>query len=253
MGRGASRGGRRRVVRFAFLFLVAFAVQAETPSPLKSGIEFLPAEMKRLQADDFANPGMLWVSRGEKLFQQECASCHGAEKMKGVAATYPKMVEGKLTDLAGRINLCRAQRQKADPYAAESEPILALTAFVTHQSRGVPIAAKSDPALTPYLERGRSLYHQRVGQMNLACTHCHDRNWGRRLAAETISQGHPTGFPAYRLSWESLGSIARRIRACYYGVRAEMPEYGAPELLELELYLTARAAGLPLESPAVRR
>jgi sulfur-oxidizing protein SoxA len=89
--------------------------------------------------------------------------------------------------------------------------------------------------------------------MNLACTHCHDRNWGQKLAAETISQGHGNAYPAYRLEWQSVGSLQRRIRACYFGVRAEIPDYGAQELLELELYLAWRGNGLPVETPGVRR
>ena len=36
------------------------------------------------------------------------------------------------------------------------------------------------------------------------------------------------------------------------GVRAEPFAFGAPELVELELYLMQRAAGMPLETPAVR-
>ncbi len=89
--------------------------------------------------------------------------------------------------------------------------------------------------------------------MNLACTHCHDGNWGRRLGPETISQGHGNAYPAYRMEWQATGSLQRRIRACYFGMRAEMPDYGAPELLELELYLAWRARGLPVETPGVRR
>jgi sulfur-oxidizing protein SoxA len=36
------------------------------------------------------------------------------------------------------------------------------------------------------------------------------------------------------------------------GVRAEVPAYGAPELVELALYLAWRDRGMKLESPAVR-
>ena len=75
-------------------------------------------------------------------------------------------------------------------------------------------------------ERGREFYARRHGQMNLACTHCHDQNWGKRLLGETISQGHGTGFPAYRLEWQALGSLQRRLRACLFGIRAEMPPRG---------------------------
>lgn len=236
----------------ALTLLFASTLHAERPTPLKSGTGFSSADVRSLQADDFANPGMLWVTRGEKLFQ-ECSGCHAADRMKGAATRYPRIVDGKLMNLSGRINWCREQKQRAAPFPPESESLLGLSAYLAHQSRGMPVAFTPEPALQPYLDRARELYHRRIGQMNLACTHCHDRNWGKQLAAETVSQGHANGYPAYRLEWQSLGSIARRIRACFYGVRAQMPEYGAPELLELELYLAWRGSGLPVETPAVRR
>src|SRR5437588_119667 len=102
-------------------------------------------------------------------------------------------------------------------------------------------------------ERGRTFYNSRHGQMNLSCAQCHDGNWGKRLYAETVSQGHGNAFPAYRLEWQTLGSLQRRIRACLFGIRAEMPRPGAPELTDMELYLAWRAQGLPLEAPGVRR
>jgi len=89
--------------------------------------------------------------------------------------------------------------------------------------------------------------------MNLACASCHDDSWGKRLLVETISQGHPDAFPAYRLEWQGVGSLQRRIRACLFGVRAEMPAVGATELTDLELFLAWRAKGLPIEAPGVRR
>ncbi len=89
--------------------------------------------------------------------------------------------------------------------------------------------------------------------MNLSCANCHDDNSGKRLLAETISQGHGNAWPAYRLEWQAQGSLQRRLRACLYGIRAEMPPAGAQELVELELYLAWRATGLPIETPGVRR
>ena len=89
--------------------------------------------------------------------------------------------------------------------------------------------------------------------MNLSCAHCHDRNWGKKLLAETITQGHGNDYPAYRLEWQTLGSLQRRVRACFFGVRAEMPTYGAQALLDLELYLAWRGRGLPVGAPGVRR
>jgi sulfur-oxidizing protein SoxA len=67
-----------------------------------------------------------------------------------------------------------------------------------------------------------------------------------------VPQGHPNGYPLYRLEWQSLGSLQRRLRNCMVGVRAEPYAYGSPELVALEAYLMSRASGLKLESPPVR-
>jgi sulfur-oxidizing protein SoxA len=233
-------------------------------SDLRSGITFAGANVRAMQADELANPGMLWVERGEKLWGgpaegsgKACASCHGSAQasMRGVAASYPKFdaSAGAVLDLEARINDCRTRRQQAPALARESEDLLALTAFVAYQSRGVALAVTIDGEARASFDRGREFYFQRHGQMNIACTQCHDQNWGKRLLGETISQGHPTAFPGYRLEWQSLGSLQRRLRACLFGIRAEMPPPGAPELTDLELYLAWRAQGLPLEAPGVRR
>ena len=89
--------------------------------------------------------------------------------------------------------------------------------------------------------------------MNLACANCHDDNAGKKLLNDTISQGHGNAYPLYRLEWQGLGSLHRRFRACYFGVRAERPALGSDEFLDLELYLAWRATGLPVETPGVRR
>jgi sulfur-oxidizing protein SoxA len=68
-----------------------------------------------------------------------------------------------------------------------------------------------------------------------------------------LSQGHPTGYPIYRLEWQTAGSLQRRLRSCFAGVRAEPYAYGSPELASLTLFLTWRARGLSIETPAVRR
>ena len=122
-------------------------------------------------------------------------------------------------------------------------------AAVARRSESKPAA---DPQLAPFIARGRELYLQRQGQLNLGCANCHDDNWDKRLAGSAITQGHPTGYPLYRLEWQSLGSLQRRLRACITGIRAQPYDYGAPELVELELYLMSRARGMAMEAPAVR-
>ena len=175
--------------------------------------------------------------------------------MRGVATRYPAFDRdsGAIIDLEARINACRVRHQGAKPFERESDELLALTAYVATQSRGMPLAVSIDGPARASFERGRALYTSRHGQMNLSCGQCHEQSWGKRLYAETLSQGHGNAFPAYRLEWQALGSLQRRIRACFFGIRAEMPRPGAPELTDLELYLAWRAQGLPLEVPGVRR
>jgi sulfur-oxidizing protein SoxA len=231
---------------------------------LKSGSAFLGADLRATQNDDLANPAMLWVEQGKKLWSEpagpsgkSCAACHqdAAKSMRGVAPRYPVFDadRGKLLNLEGRINLCRTARQGAAPFPYESEDLLSITAYVAHQSRGLPIRASIDGPARAHFDAGRAFYYERRGQMNLSCAHCHEANWGKRLLAETITQGHPNAYPAYRLEWQTAGSLERRLRACLSGVRAEMRPYGAQEYLDLELFLAWRAQGLPIETPGVRR
>jgi len=174
--------------------------------------------------------------------------------MKGVAARYPAWSEGAgwPVDLEQRINLSRQQDQKAQPFAYESKEMLALTAYMGLQSRGEPIGAHDDPRLKPFIDKGRAAFNQRQGQLNLSCGQCHDDNWGKHLAGNTVPQAHPTGYPTYRLEWQSLGSLQRRLRNCMIGLRAEPYAYGAPEYVDMEVYLMWRARGMTLETPAVR-
>jgi sulfur-oxidizing protein SoxA len=116
----------------------------------------------------------------------------------------------------------------------------------------MPVTAGEDPRLRDYVERGRALYRRRMGQLDFSCAQCHDDNWGKKLAGSVIPQAHPTGYPIYRLEWQAMGSLQRRLRNCMSGVRAEPYAYGAPEFVELELYLMSRAGGMAMETPGVR-
>jgi len=238
----------------------AFAADKD---PRRSGFEFMSPQTKAMQQDDASNPAMLWVSDGEALWnrhpgagERACAGCHAAaaESMRGVAASYPRFdpTLQRPLDLRQRINLCRVEHQHAPPLAAESQELLSLEAFVAMQSRGLPIKPDADPRTQLFRERGAALFKQRIGQLDLSCATCHDALAGQRLGSAVIPQAHPTGYPIYRLEWQGLGSLQRRLRGCMSGVRAEPFAYGAPELVELELYLMQRAAGMALETPAVR-
>jgi sulfur-oxidizing protein SoxA len=248
----------------ALVLLSASSLAGEIPeNERRSGYSFMGPDTRAMQDDDTSNPGMLFVLDGEALWNKKlgaaskaCSDCHGSakESMKGVAARYPAFDKtlGRPVTLEQRINLERAGRQQAAALAYESHDLLALSAYVANQSRGMPITTGEYPAIRPFVEQGRALFMQRQGQLNLACTNCHDDNFDKHLAGSPITQAQPTGYPEYRLEWQTLGSLERRLRSCMTGVRAQPYDYGAPELVELELYLMSRAHGMKIETPAVR-
>jgi sulfur-oxidizing protein SoxA len=258
----------RSIIAFAVILLAAHfsfpTLAAEIPlNERKSGYDFMGRETRAMQDDDTANPGSLWVLDGEAMWTRKvgtanksCADCHGeaSASMKGVAARYPAFnaARGRPVNLDQQINICRGERQQATPLPLEGKELLALNTYVARQSRGMPLAITIDERTRPFLEAGRTTFYRRQGQLNFACAQCHDDNWKEKLAGAPITQAHPTGYPLYRLEWQNVGSLQRRLRNCISGMRVDNYPLGAPELVDLELFLMWRARGMPMETPAVR-
>ncbi len=231
------------------LLLAALAVGAGP----RSGYDTMAPALQAMQRDDSANPGMLWVAEGEAAWQaQGCGNCHGLAQMQGVAARYPAMdgPTGRPLDLTGRIAQCREQRLSLPALPREAAPMLALTAFVAQQSRGMPVAPDDNPGMAAWRAAGEAAFRARRGQLNLSCAQCHDQHAGGLLGGSRIPEGHANGYPLYRLEWQELGSLRRRIRNCLTGVRAA--PMAEEEMLALESYLAQRGRGLPVEAPAIR-
>ncbi len=246
------------------IWRVAFAaLLVLTAGEKRSGYQDASPETRAMQDDDASNPGFLWVQQGEALWSERtgsagrsCGDCHGAAPvaMRGVAARYPVFDAhlGRPVTLTQRIEQCRVERQGAPALQTDSDALLGLTAYVGMQSRGMPVQVATEGPARTFYEAGKALFTTRQGQFNLSCAQCHDDLAGQRLAGSVIPQGQPNGYPEYRLEWQGMGSLERRIRNCMIGVRAEPFADDALDLVELELYLGARANGLAVETPAVR-
>jgi sulfur-oxidizing protein SoxA len=256
MGRGFPRA--------AFVLALAVAstgaaAEGIPPAERKSGFETMSAELQALQRDDLANPAMLTAAEGERLWRTapgaapSCQSCHGeaSVSMRGVSLRYPAFdaARGGPLRLASRIAGCRSERQRMP---ASGGDLIALETHVALQSRGMALAPVDDPRLAPALAEGRAQFFRRRGQLDLSCAQCHDDNHGKRLGGSVVPQGHPTGYPLHRLEWQGTDTLARRIRNCLTGIRAEPLAPDGPEATALELYLRHRAAGIPSDAPAVR-
>lgn len=231
---------------------------------LWSGRKWASAPTREMQDDEFANPAGPWLETGAEHWTKvngaagkACVSCHkdAAGSMKGVATRYPSIDKksGKLMAIEARINNCRTENMKAKAWKWESNQMLGMTIFVKSQSRGMPMNVKVDGDYKAYFDKGKEFYYARRGQLDMACAHCHEMNFGNQIRAEILSQGHSNGFPTYRLKWQKPGSLHRRFKGCNEQVRAKAFKRGSPEYTALELYLAWRGQGLPVETPAVRR
>lgn len=250
-------------MRRLFLVLCLLSPAAWPGEPV-SGYQFLNESTRAMQDDDFENPGMVAVDRGEALFNElrpdeeaSCADCHGegGNKLDPVKiARYPIYDEhlGGLATLQDRIAYCWEYKLDRFPLQYDHPDMIALETFVRHRAKGEPINVQTDGPMKPLIERGRQLYNTRYGQLDMACQHCHVQHQGQMLRGQKLSQGQANGFPEYRLGRGRITSLHQRLRECFISFRAEPFDAGSEEYRLLELYLMQRGNGLPIETPAVR-
>ena len=230
-----------------------------------SGWLFREPETRALEEDTFENPGILYVERGEEIWNTEegaagksCASCHDAasDTMAGIAAHYPKWdADAKRPiNIELQIDKCRVENMGLEPYKFDDEDQKAMTAFIKHQSLGMPVEIDlSQGEMQSWWDKGKEEYYTRTGQLNFACATCHEGAMGKYIRADHLSQGQVNGFPTYRFNTGGMVSLHNRFRGCIRDTRAEMPKALSDELIALEVYVTWRGTGLSVETPAVRQ
>jgi sulfur-oxidizing protein SoxA len=243
-----------------------FVVRAKAPDHMEnvdeiySGWTFRTVETQALQTDDFDNPGFVFVDQAIDQFdmvegsaEKACSSCHeDVEAFKGLKASLPRVENGALVTMENLINECRTDRMGAEAWKWSGGKMTAMTALISLQSRGMPVNVAIDGEAAPFWEKGKELYYTRVGQLDMACSNCHEDNYGTMIRADHLSQGQINGFPTYRLKNAKLNSIHGRFKGCMDNIRATPFKEGGDEFKALELYLASRGAGLSVESPSVR-
>ncbi len=247
---------------------IEITVRAPAPEHLEaldtiySGWVFRSDETQAMQMDDFDNPGVLGVEAARDVWAsadgsegKSCASCHDdPESMEGVRAVYPKWNEeaGEVRTLEMQINDCRTARMGAEEWKWSGDDMVNMTALLSYVSRGLPMNVAIDGPAAETWEKGKEIYYTRYGQLELACSNCHEDNYGNMIRADHLSQGQTNGFPVYRLKNASLNSTHNRFRGCIRDTRAETFAEGSPEFIALDLYVASRGNGLSVEGPSVR-
>lgn len=245
------------------LILCLLPVQVWADEPI-SGYAFLNDSTRAMQDDDFENPGMVTVDRGEELFNElrpdepaSCATCHGESGAKlepKRIARFPIYDEhlGGLATLQDQISYCWENNLDRFPLEYDDPDMIALETFVRHQAKGEKINVQTDGPMKVLIEQGEKLYTTRFGQLDMSCWHCHVQHQGQMLRGQKLSQGQANGFPEYRLGRGRITSLHQRFNECFISFRADPFDADSDEYRLLELYLMQRGNGLPIETPAVR-
>ena len=252
---------KRKLTAWLFTIALAAPLSVATAGEPRSGYEYIKQATRDMQDDDFENPGLLTVEKGQALFNAQpdaagkaCAACHGAAG-EGLdvnkIARYPVHDGNGLVSLQRQISTCRINNG-GSPLPTNHPDLLSLETCVRNHAAGEPVNVQTDGPMEPLLFKGEQLYRQRYGLIDMSCQHCHDYYPGQMIRGQKISQGMGNGFPAYRLDIGEITNLSQRIEQCLTLMRAEPFEADSQDSLLLQLYIMSRSNGLKIETPAVR-
>lgn len=247
--------------------IVAFLKTLKQPAKFPTTLDdpnSRPAPVEiRENLDALENPAMwaidkapaLWSARGP--LGSACATCHQKPEQifKTWAASMPRF-EPRLDKVLGVEEFItrHAKATTGNDWLMQSEENTALAVYLRYLANGTPINVDvTGPAKAAY-DRGKALAARKVGQLNFSCNDCHNvsaRKWirGQWLAEQRGQLDH---FPTWRTSLLATWDIRKRFQWCQVNIRGDELPPDAKEYGDLELYLTATSAALPLNVPGIR-
>ncbi len=176
-----------------------------------------------------------------------------------VGGDYPYFDEKKkeVVSLTGAINKCLtdAGQKKWNEKKGKMADFEALISYETMEAeKKVDIKIESAEAAAAY-ERGKEYYYTQRGYLKLSCANCHVQGAAQRVRNESLSQllGHTTHFPVYRLKWQGLGTLERRMQGCVKDQGQNPPKTNSKEMKELLYFMAYMSNGMSVDGPDIRK
>lgn len=235
-----------------------FKVEVDNPEKRAKPVE------KRDNLDPIENPGMWAVDKAQELWGQKsasgfsCNTCHSDPKtqFKSWAASMPKW-EPRLDKVLGVEEFVtrHAKATTGANWLMETDENRAMSVYLHYLANGEPIKVDTESAgAKAAIGRGAELSKRKVGQLNMACTDCHDKVANHWIRGQWL--GEPKGqydhFPTWRTSLQTVWDIRQRFQWCSVNIRGDELPPDAKEYGDLELYLATQNAGLKLSVPGIR-
>ncbi len=176
-----------------------------------------------------------------------------------IRGEYPKFdnKKGEVVTLAKAINNCLVENGEK-PWKVTKGKLVDLEAFFANASKEagkkVHIIIDSKAASEAY-ERGKKEYYSQRGYLKLSCANCHVQGSGKRVRNEYLSPlyGATTHFPVYRMKWQGLGTLERRIKGCEKNQGENPHKAGGKWQNEMIYFMSYMSNGLPVDGPDVRK
>ncbi len=137
----------------------------------------------------------------------------------------------------------------------------ALVAYVTSESRGVPMnVSLANPKEQEAYRIGEKIFYFRGGTHDFACATCHGED-GKRIRLQDLpnlssvegARKAYTTWPAYRVSQGELRTFQWRLNDCFRQQRFPELIFASDASIALTMFLARNANGAPYDGPAIKR
>ena len=202
------------------------------------------------------------VERGQELFETPFANgstyadCFPNGGI-GIRQNYPLFdtERREVITLELAINRCR-EANGEEPLKWETGALAEISAYMSYTSRGNPVSIDipNEDAIAAY-EEGKKFYYAKKGYLNNSCATCHVQGAGMKARTEVLhpALGESISFPTFRLKWDHLGTLHKRIRGCHRDQGARSFKAQSPQYRNLEYFMTYMANGMLVNGPSVRK
>lgn len=237
---------------------------------------------REMLSDPFANPGILWIDRGEGIFREKrglrnaslerCDFGLGPGRLNGAFAQLPRYFKdtNRVEDLESRLLTCMVALQGVDRdeaiksvFSTPDRPsdMEALAAFVASQSNGAKIKVRlTHPKEKEAYRIGETLFWRRAGIMDFSCATCHAQD-NRRIRLQPLMNAQRTSdvqevmahWPTYRVSHGTVRTMQHRMWDCHWQMRLPDIDYASDAAVALITFLTKRGEGAIVAIPGMRR
>jgi sulfur-oxidizing protein SoxA len=202
------------------------------------------------------------IVKGEKLYNKKFANGNSIatcfpDPTKG--GEYPKFDEAKkeVISLTSLIDSCLKDNGEK-PWNTKKGNMAAVQGFIAFKSteaeKVVDIKIDSKEAQEAY-ERGKKYYYSQRGYLKMSCATCHVQGTGQRVRNEYMSPllGATTHFPVFRLKWDGLGTLERRMSGCITDEGQKPPKDTSKDMRELLYFMAYMSNGMKIDGPDLRK